>query len=88
MKTSQEIKVKKKIKQESILELKTRTFLKEKRLALGYSRAKLARQLFGNDNRVNYIYEKEEGRTGSIGLDTLDKWLKVLKSEIVFIEND
>ena len=78
----------KKIKQESILELKTRTFLKEKRLALGYSRAKLARQLFGNDNRVNYIYEKEEGRTGSIGLDTLDKWLKVLKSEIVFIEND
>ena len=78
----------KKIKQESILELKTRTFLKEKRLALGYSRAKLAIQLFGNDNRVNYIYEKEEGRTGSIGLDTLDKWLKVLKSEIVFIENN
>ena len=87
MNTTQ-IKVKKKIKEESILELKTRTFLKEKRLALGYSRAKLARQLFGNDNRVNYIYEKEEGRTGSIGLDTLEKWLKVLKSDITFVEND
>ena len=88
MKTTQEARDRAKIKPESELELKTRIFLKEKRIALGYSRAKLARQLFGNDNRVNYIYEKEEGRTGSIGLDTLEKWLKVLKSNIIFVEND
>lgn len=77
-----------KIKSESELELKTRTFLKEKRIALGYSRTELSSLLFGNDNRANYIYEKENGRTGSIGLDTLENWLKVLKSDIIFVEND
>lgn len=83
-----ETRERKKIKPESELELKTRNFLKEKRIALGYPRSKVAIELFGNENRVNYIYEKEQGRTGSIGLDTLEKWLKVLKSNIIFVEND
>ena len=77
-----------KIKPESELELKVRTFLKEKRIALGYPRSKVSIELFGHADRVNYIYEKEEGRTGSITLDTLANWLKVLKSDIVFTEKD
>jgi hypothetical protein len=77
-----------KIKPESEFELRTRTFLKEKRIALGYPRSKVSIELFGHPDRVNYIYGKEEGRTRSIGLDTLANWLKFLKSDITFVEKD
>ncbi len=61
-------------------------FVKAKRQALGKTQAELALEVFGNTEARKYISGIETGGKKGLTIATMEKILKVLKSEINFTE--
>lgn len=62
-----------------------RTFIREKREALGFSIPDLSEKVFG-DRKNTYIREIENGRRKGITVDMMERILQSLNSEICYNE--
>lgn len=62
------------------------SFMKEKRTALGLTQTDLAFEVYNNRQKRNYINDIESGRRKGLTIETMNKILTVLQSDINFIE--
>lgn len=68
------------------LQKKFAKFCKDKRQALGLTRAELAEKVYGNKKYRTYIFEIEEGVRKSLNAETMNRILMGLGSDIEFKE--